>query len=408
MRRALSSARPSVRSAPSARPAARTASKPQPRTIGRPVRASAPSSPLLLNDSEGDNRYFVAARDVARGERLLLEEPLHSKRFDRRLADVRGVPLAVFENMAQRIGERVAAGRDAPRGSPEREEAEAWASLTASKVDLEWAEQFTDGGEKGRVAAQVRTNAFRVRANSVKDVLLLYRRSSLFNHSCWPNAACAETEDNRMVVHALEDVPAGAPMTICYYDDLLYQPRERRQQVLADSWGFQCRCPRCRGEAGTGAPPESATEDRTMGPAESRLLTESFQRLELGMLDPRVGGRGFKWVKECRELLERLRPTDWRAMQARQWYLEACVERYPARLAAELVAQIEACAATMPALHPSKMMYFSTFVGHAPDNAPAVLHALRAAEPHFDEICTTFPNEFYSSLVPSAPKRAMR
>ena len=43
-------------------------------------------------------------------------------------------------------------------------------------------------------------------------------------------------------------IAAGEEVTVSYSAAALFRPREQRQAILRERWGFACDCPRCRGE----------------------------------------------------------------------------------------------------------------------------------------------------------------
>ena len=90
--------------------------------------------------------------------------------------------------------------------------------------------------------------AFRANNFGVLDSLLhvvgaaCYPTTALLNHSCAPN--CVLTYDgNRVEVRTLCEVAAGTELCHSYVE--LCQPTAVRQRVLAEGYGFVCRCARC-------------------------------------------------------------------------------------------------------------------------------------------------------------------
>uniref|UniRef100_A0A0D9XJL6 SET domain-containing protein n=1 Tax=Leersia perrieri TaxID=77586 RepID=A0A0D9XJL6_9ORYZ len=110
------------------------------------------------------------------------------------------------------------------------------------------------------VLARIRINAFRIElvATSYEDLLssavalvacdaavgnAVYMLPSFYNHDCDPNTHIVwlETADARL--KALCDIEEGEELRICYIDASM--DVDARQKILADGFGFQCRCLRC-------------------------------------------------------------------------------------------------------------------------------------------------------------------
>ncbi|EOD22511.1 hypothetical protein EMIHUDRAFT_223194 [Emiliania huxleyi CCMP1516] len=77
---------------------------------------------------------------------------------------------------------------------------------------------------------------------------LLFRRISLINHSCVPNASIRLC-DNEEFAHVIVacDVAAEEEIVLCYSATVLFAAREMRQSELHSRWGFTCECARCSG-----------------------------------------------------------------------------------------------------------------------------------------------------------------
>ncbi|RID46486.1 hypothetical protein BRARA_I03142 [Brassica rapa] len=74
----------------------------------------------------------------------------------------------------------------------------------------------------------------------------LWTLASFMNHSCLPNARRLHVGDYA-VVHASRDIKAGEEITFAYFD-VLSSPLEKRKE-MAESWGFSCKCSRCKFES---------------------------------------------------------------------------------------------------------------------------------------------------------------
>jgi hypothetical protein len=76
----------------------------------------------------------------------------------------------------------------------------------------------------------------------------LFRRISMLNHTCCPNASMAiGYADGSACVILARDVAEGEEITLCYSADVIFAPYEARQERLHRGWGFDCRCARCSG-----------------------------------------------------------------------------------------------------------------------------------------------------------------
>ncbi|EOY01862.1 SET domain protein [Theobroma cacao] len=72
----------------------------------------------------------------------------------------------------------------------------------------------------------------------------LWILASFINHSCNANARRLHVGDYVMV-HASRDIKAGEEITFMYFDTL--SPLDKRME-MSKSWGFNCRCRRCKFE----------------------------------------------------------------------------------------------------------------------------------------------------------------
>ncbi|KAG8091575.1 hypothetical protein GUJ93_ZPchr0012g19480 [Zizania palustris] len=110
------------------------------------------------------------------------------------------------------------------------------------------------------VLARIRINAFRIEliASSYEDLLssalasascdaavgnAVYMLPSFYNHDCDPNTHIIWLESADARLKALRDIEEGEELRICYIDASM--DVDARQKILADGFGFQCRCLRC-------------------------------------------------------------------------------------------------------------------------------------------------------------------
>uniref|UniRef100_A0A804LZS5 SET domain-containing protein n=1 Tax=Zea mays TaxID=4577 RepID=A0A804LZS5_MAIZE len=110
------------------------------------------------------------------------------------------------------------------------------------------------------VLARIRINAFRIElvASSYEDLLssaaasvscdssvgnAVYMLPSFYNHDCDPNAHIVWLQNADAKLKALRDIEEGEELCICYIDASM--DADARQKILADGFGFECRCLRC-------------------------------------------------------------------------------------------------------------------------------------------------------------------
>jgi len=92
--------------------------------------------------------------------------------------------------------------------------------------------------------------------------------SSMFNHSCDPNAWWV-FDGAEFQVRALRDIGKGEEVTISYVGSHL--GFESRQTMLEDIWGIKCKCSLCRmGD---------------LGPADKLLRKEMIELVGMGKAD---------------------------------------------------------------------------------------------------------------------------
>ncbi|GJM84524.1 hypothetical protein PR202_ga00204 [Eleusine coracana subsp. coracana] len=95
---------------------------------------------------------------------------------------------------------------------------------------------------KAGIQEEVRTSAASVSCDaSVGNAL--YMLPSFYNHDCDPNTHIVWLENANMKLKALHDIEEGEELRICYIDTSM--DVHARQKILADGFGFECRCLRC-------------------------------------------------------------------------------------------------------------------------------------------------------------------
>lgn len=79
------------------------------------------------------------------------------------------------------------------------------------------------------------------------EVMGIWPRWSIMNHSCAPNTI-SYTHEGQLITVATRPVSKGAELTTNYIGDLLLAPLDVRREALEDTYGFVCRCHRCKEE----------------------------------------------------------------------------------------------------------------------------------------------------------------
>ncbi|XP_022760688.1 histone-lysine N-methyltransferase ASHR2 [Durio zibethinus] len=81
----------------------------------------------------------------------------------------------------------------------------------------------------------------------------IYPKASFFNHDCLPNACrfdyldAAPDQNTDIIVRMIHDVPQGREICLSYFPvNLNFSTRQKR---LAEDYGFNCDCDRCKVEA---------------------------------------------------------------------------------------------------------------------------------------------------------------
>ena len=77
----------------------------------------------------------------------------------------------------------------------------------------------------------------------------VFLKLSRLNHCCRPNAEHSwDAASGKQHVHALRKIQCGEQILLSYIGDassVLQLPRDRRQSMLLDAFGFACVCSRC-------------------------------------------------------------------------------------------------------------------------------------------------------------------
>eukprot|EP00755_Sulcionema_specki_P003899 Sspe_Gene.3953::Locus_1320_Transcript_1_1_Confidence_1.000_Length_2410::g.3953::m.3953 len=202
-------------------------------------RKECPSSPDRVATVPGRGRCYVAGKEYAAWERILAEDPAVHLVFD----PTKG---SRYYQMWEQWGEA-----EGTKGLQHAALGDDIADTIRNDVIANHPE-FADGAPRGRELSQlVRTvsvayfNGFGGLVDEHHEMVRVFPTISFCNHSCRPTAAVVPADG---ILHALTEIKEGEEITISYLDaeDLLL-PRDRRRELLAKRWGFQCTCDRCTG-----------------------------------------------------------------------------------------------------------------------------------------------------------------
>ena len=209
-----------------------------------------PTGPYIVKKSPGKGQGVFAARDVRKGERVLVDKPFFvvTRPYDKLKV------LLQFERMPL----------------PRRKQ----------YMQFYCPDRF-DNPYMTDVMRIFEANCF-----NIGEKAALFLTATRFNHSCLPNMYYSWSEQrNEIVFHSVIDVPDGEEMTICYGWPFL-ACLERHSQLRF--YNFWCRCPACQTETSFGR----ASESRRL---EMRALDEEiimFQKninealMTYGLKDP--------------------------------------------------------------------------------------------------------------------------
>lgn len=178
-----------------------------------------PIGPYVVKTSPGKGQGVFAARDIRRGERILVDKPFFyvTRPYGKRkvLAEFELLPLPARQQYMQ----------------------------------LYCPDRFDD---------QYMTDVMRIfEANcfNTGDGATMFLTATRFNHSCLPNTFYSWNEErNEIVVQSMIDISAGDEITICY--GYAFQPCLDRQSELR-MYNFWCNCPACQTESAFGQDSES-------------------------------------------------------------------------------------------------------------------------------------------------------
>ncbi|CAD6573175.1 MAG: hypothetical protein ASARMPRED_005923 [Alectoria sarmentosa] len=169
---------------------------------------STPSGPFIVKESPGRGQGMFTARNVGKGERILVEKPFFvvPKEYNQRTV------LDGFNHM----------------------------SLAKRKQYM----QLTCPDRWDDVHMTDVMRIFEANCFNIGDSAAMFLTATRFNHSCVPNTYYSWSADrSEMIFHAMIDMFENEEMTICYgnpFRTLL----QRRYELRI--YNFRCRCPACQ------------------------------------------------------------------------------------------------------------------------------------------------------------------
>lgn len=178
-----------------------------------------PVGPYIVEESPGKGQGIFAARDLDKGERILVDKPflVVTKPYNDRKV------LNVFESMP--LARR-------------KQYMQLYCPNRLDDICL------TD------VMCIFEANCF-----NLGDKAAIFLTATRFNHSCLPNTYYSWSEKRgEIVLHSMIDTPKGEEMTICYGDPSCTR-LERRSELRI--YNFHCTCPACQTESPFGQASES-------------------------------------------------------------------------------------------------------------------------------------------------------
>jgi len=104
----------------------------------------------------------------------------------------------------------------------------------------------TDVTDNYQLQKMFEINGFRKREGTAVSVPL----GSFANHSCSPNFSLRiRLRKDRVFLTALQDVVAGAEVTVSYLPDRVLTQEVQHRQARLVPWGFYCECEKCQADA---------------------------------------------------------------------------------------------------------------------------------------------------------------
>lgn len=223
-----------------------------------------PPTPITLEPSKPSKSYevtpsptghnLIATRPIPRGTPILKEPALLTVTHSSDYSDARPVQLAL-QDLSAETAARLSALKPSNKYGDSLE-----SRYRNNCIVVDGVYPFDDDDEKDN--HDDKHDEVRVKERGCTTAV--FEDSSRADHSCLPNAifnndkreSAAGDEDGRggMIyaarLRATRDIRPGEEICITYLQDTRWMPRERRRELLRESWGFECRCGVCVEPAG--------------------------------------------------------------------------------------------------------------------------------------------------------------
>ena len=120
------------------------------------------------------------------------------------------------------------------------------AFVDAGVSTAETLEMLLPPSRYGQLIGAAQLNAFEMHtARGFVVSCILAGSASYFNHSCEPNVFVQGAEDHRATFVATRELLPGEELCISYLKENISSAE--RREILQYKYGFECKCPRCRG-----------------------------------------------------------------------------------------------------------------------------------------------------------------
>ncbi|TYH91033.1 hypothetical protein ES332_A13G089800v1 [Gossypium tomentosum] len=224
---------------------------------GKPLELAEYIGPVKVNRSEISGRGLFATKNIDAGTLVLVTKAIAIERGILGGQDsAENAQLVMWKNFIDKVKEAVTrcqrtqllidmlstgeneAGLEVPDMSIFRPEIEENGCSNDQKLDMDKILSILDVNSLVEEAVSAKV----LGKNSDFYGVGLWILVSFINHSCNPNARRLHVGDY-VIVHASRDVKAGEEITFMYFDAL--SPLEKRVEMSL-SWGFNCRCSRCK------------------------------------------------------------------------------------------------------------------------------------------------------------------
>lgn len=178
-----------------------------------------PDGPYIVKESPGKGQGVFAARDVIRGERILVDKPFFvvTKPYNERKV------LTIYERMP---------------------------FANRQQYMKLYCPNRTDNINMTDVMRTFEANCF-----NIGDRAAVFLTATRFNHSCLPNTYYSWSDKRgEIVFHSMIDIPKDEEMTICYGRPLCTRLQRESQLRI---YNFRCTCPACQSTTPFGQASES-------------------------------------------------------------------------------------------------------------------------------------------------------